>query len=91
MVEPRDLSKETVIHVDAKDIIMVHTTDFPVICHGLKNASQLNGKIGDARSFDPTEERFCVLFEDPSLLPKCVKAENLRILFDLPANDEAEI
>jgi hypothetical protein len=61
----------------------------PVMCHGLKNASHLNGKIGDVRSYDTATWRHGVHFEDKSIEPKCVKPENLRILFELPELDKA--
>ena len=70
----------------------------PVVCHGLKNASHLNGKIGDVRGYgkgkmgDVRREfgnggafRYSVHFEDESLKPCLVKPENVRVLFDLPA------
>ena len=59
----------------------------PVICHGLKNASYLNGKLGDVRSVATDSRgglRFGVYFEDISLKSATVKQENLRIVFDLP-------
>lgn len=56
-----------------------------VVCHGLKNAAYLNGKIGDVRSFDKTTGRYGVYFEDKSIKPRSVKPQNMRILlFDLP-------
>ena len=70
----------------------------PVVCHGLKNASHLNGKIGDVPGYgkgkmgDVRREfgnggafRYSVHFEDESLKPCLVKPENVRVLFDLPA------
>jgi len=64
----------------------------PVICHGLINASHLNGKLGEVRSLpgaknkdDSGPIRLGVYFEDRKLKPAAVKAENLRIAFDLPS------
>lgn len=62
----------------------------PVICHGLINASHLNGKLGEARSVFPVKGssggfRFVVHFEDTSLKPAAVKPENLRVVFELPS------
>ncbi|KAL7475987.1 hypothetical protein ACHAW6_001880 [Cyclotella cf. meneghiniana] len=79
---PRVDGEETTLSVDADSIFPCIGT--PVICHGLKNASHLNGKIGDVRSFDHGVERYAVHFEDRSITPKLVKCENLRILFELP-------
>lgn len=57
----------------------------PIVCQGLKKADQLNGKLGDIRSFDVETERYAVHFEDTSLKkPVAVKKENVRIVFDLP-------
>jgi hypothetical protein len=75
------------IKVKANDIIPSKAS--PVVCHGLKNASHLNGKIGDVRGFDEDEMRCEVHFEDKNILPKCVKPENLRILFVLPESTDA--
>jgi len=62
----------------------------PVICHGLMNASHLNGKLGDVRSVSVAKDsggtlRLGVYFEDESLKTAAVKPENLRIAFDLPS------
>jgi hypothetical protein len=78
---------ERLIKVKANDIIPSKAS--PVVCHGLKNASHLNGKIGDVRGFDEDEMRCEVHFEDKNILPKCVKPENLRILFILPESTDA--
>ena len=64
------------------DIILVQGS--PVICHGLQNATYLNGKVGDMTSFDNKTGCYEVCFEDKSLKPALVKPENLLITFDLP-------
>lgn len=56
----------------------------PVVCHGLKSATHLNGKIGDLRSRDRLTGRYKVHFEDKNLEPRMIKRENIRILFELP-------
>ena len=64
----------------------------PVVCHGLKNAAHLNGKIGETTGYKADTDRYEVHFEDKSLKPVAVKRENLRIVFELPAladEDEA--
>ena len=49
---PRIMGEERVIEAKERDLMfMGHGT--PVICHGLKKAQRLNGKIGDVRSYDP--------------------------------------
>ena len=59
----------------------------PVICHGLVNASHLNGKLGEVRSVSVKsgDLRLGVHFEDMSLKSAAVKPENLRIAFILPS------
>ena len=59
----------------------------PVACHGLKNATHLNGKIGDTRRYDESTGRHEVHFDDKSPKSAAVKPENLRIVFDLPAEE----
>jgi hypothetical protein len=86
---PIDVPEEEMetLRVDPADVIFLDDDGTPVVCHGLKNnAAYLNGKIGDARSFDETTGRYGVYFEDESIKPKSVKPQNLRILFELPDN-----
>jgi hypothetical protein len=64
---------------------LIYPKGIPVVCHGLVNASHLNGKIGDVRTLDENTDRYGVYFEDKSLDPAAVKPENLRIVFELPA------
>ena len=69
---------------------IIYDFDTPVVCHGLKNAQHLNGKIGELRSFDDKSLRYEVHFEDPKLKPCLVKPENVKILFELPKGDHVE-
>ena len=69
--------------------LVIPTIGCPVICHGLINASHLNGKLGDVRSISfgkggSGEVRLGVYFEDKSLKSAAVKPENLRVAFVLP-------
>ena len=64
---------------------LIYPKGIPVVCHGLVNASHLNGKIGDVRTLDEITDRYGVYFEDKNLDPAAVKPENLRIVFELPA------
>ncbi len=71
---------------------MVHpSAGCPVICWGLINAPHLNGKLGEVRSISDAnqdssaEVRFGVHFEEKGLKPAAVKAQNLRIAFELPS------
>ena len=82
--DARNVKAEEVktIIADADDLILCPGT--PVICHGLRNASHLNDKIGDAREFKKEMGRYSVHFEDPSLKSCLIKPGNLRVLFDLP-------
>mmetsp|Transcript_40665 Transcript_40665/g.85432 ORF Transcript_40665/g.85432 Transcript_40665/m.85432 type:complete len:433 (+) Transcript_40665:252-1550(+) len=77
-----DTNEETILTVDTDDVYP--TVGLPVVCHGLKNASYLNGKLGDVRGIDEKTGRFAVHFEDLTTKPKLVKYENLRVVFDLP-------
>lgn len=72
--------------VASKDVVFYHGV--PVVCHGLKNAAHLNGKMGDSREYNSDTGRYCVYFEDKSLAPVRVKGDNLRIVFELPAPAE---
>ena len=83
LTNPRNAKKEKTITTDSNAILLVIGT--PVICHGLKNANHLNGKIGDVRDFNVKADRYEVYFEDSKLKPSLVKAEHFRIVFDLPA------
>jgi hypothetical protein len=64
---------------------LIYPKGIPVVCHGLVNASHLNGKIGDVRTLDEITDRYGVYFEDKNIDPAAVKPENLRIVFELPA------
>lgn len=73
----------------------------PVVCHGLKSATHLNGKLGslrtDSKYYAELEKgrmelgvkdvRCTVYFDDESLKSASVKLENLRIVFDLDMFD----
>ena len=61
----------------------------PVVCKGLVSAANLNGKIGDIRRRDKKTNRYAVHFADQSLEPKCILARNLRVLINVP--DENQI
>ena len=82
ILQSRILENELTFAVNTCDTIPQLGT--PVICHGLKNATNLNGKIGDTRKYDGKIDRYEVHFEDPSLGVKCVKRQNVRVLFELP-------
>jgi hypothetical protein len=81
IAEPRKADDEMILHV-ASDLIRP-TFGCPVICHGLVSASHLNGKVGHVRAFHKNS-RLAVHFEDKSQKPASVKADNLRIAFELP-------
>jgi hypothetical protein len=95
--DPRQIEEEEEYTMDSIDIIPIVGTT--VICHSLQKASHLNGKIGEVRDFDVKEkedgrkgfdkdiDRCVVHFEDEGLKPVSVKANNLRVVFDLPNLD----
>ena len=89
----RDVANCKTFTVAAKKVLFGLGRVTPVICHGLKNAAHLNGKIGDASNYNPDTDRYEVCFEDNGLGgPVAVKRGNLRIVFDLPpvAEEAAE-
>ena len=73
--------EEKTIAIDGGYMILPGT---PVVCHGLKSAAHLNGKLGEVGSFNKSNGRQMMRFEDKSIDPVWVKVANLRIVFDLP-------
>jgi len=98
VLDQRQIELEDVYTMDSIDVIPIVGT--PVICHSLQKAAHLNGKIGEVRDFDVKEkedgkkgfdkdvDRCVVHFEDEGLKPVSVKANNLRVVFDLPNPDD---
>lgn len=76
-----EISTNMTITAEAKDVIPGPGT--PVICHGLKNAKRLNGKVGEVRNLDPESLRYEVHFEEQCLKPCLVKAGNVHILLSV--------
>lgn len=72
---------ERTFEVDRANVVTSRGT--PVVCTGLQKGVHLNGKIGDRREFDEDTGRYTIHFEDETLKPVKVKAENIRIVFDL--------
>ena len=56
----------------------------PVTLYGLKKASHLNGKKGDARKYNEETKRYAVHLFDKTLGTVSVKMDNLHVLIDLP-------
>mmetsp|Transcript_19137 Transcript_19137/g.40330 ORF Transcript_19137/g.40330 Transcript_19137/m.40330 type:complete len:235 (-) Transcript_19137:35-739(-) len=83
IIGPSPDGKQT-LRVSINDIMIIEGT--PVICHGLKNAAHLNGKLGLIVSHH-RNGRYGINFEDKSLKSALVKPNNLRILFDLPGEE----
>jgi len=71
--------------IGSKSVVFGRGT--PVLCHGLKNAKHLNGKLGGIQSYDFETSRYAVYFPDDPLKPVKVKAANLNIVFDLPDSE----
>ena len=83
VTKPRKIKDEETMTVATADIKPVLGT--PVVCHGLKDLSFLNGKIGDLQARgEESDDSYKVHFEDKKILPAEVKLENLRIVFELP-------
>lgn len=74
------LLPQTTFLVNEGDLLYLDGT--PVVCVGLKNATHLNGEIGDVRGYNSETERYSVHFEDGSTA--AVRGPNLRILIKLP-------
>ena len=71
---------------EKKQTLTVSSYDLRFTVHssylsGVVNASHLNGKVGEVRSFNEEKQRYQVLFEDSSLKSCLVKPTNLMLLF----------
>ena len=62
----------------------------PVLCMGLQSDASLNGKIGDVRRRDKKTKRYSVHFADTSLKSKNILGRNLRVLIDVPDENEVD-
>ena len=51
-IQDANATKDEAGTISARADDLTFAPGTPVICHGLVNASHLNGKIGDARKFD---------------------------------------
>ena len=80
ILKPKSYEEKT-IAIDGAYMILPGT---PVVCRGLKSAAHLNGKLGEVGSFNKSNGRQMMRFEDKSVDPVWVKVANLRIVFDLP-------
>ena len=57
----------------------------PAVCHRLTDShTHLNGKLGELHDYDADTCQYTIHFEDETLYPITVKAENIRVVFDLP-------
>ena len=82
ITDPRNTDEEK--QNTATSSVIRITLGTPVVCHGLKRATHLNGKIGDVRAYKRLIDSYEVHFEDKELDPRLVKPDNIRILFELP-------
>lgn len=80
--DPRSLS------VDCDDETLWIQPGTPVVCKGLKKATNLNGKIGDVRRHDKSTGRYTVHFADPTLEARSLLGRNLRVLINIPDENE---
>ena len=88
ITKPRNSQNEQTLTVDPSQVIFGVGT--PVVCHGLKTSTHLNGKIGDIRSWNKASGCWNVHFEDTSIETCLVSQKYLRILFELPEKQENE-
>ena len=66
----------------------------PIVCYGFGRNSfmgNLNGKVGDLRSWDKDTGSYEVHFEQTDLWSCSLKSENFHILFDLPEKNEGNV
>ena len=85
IAHPRKVDEEETIATMSSNV--VPQVGCPVVCCGLKDATHLNGKIGDLRTHPTCKDgtiRLMVSFEDKKQKPALVRPENLRVVFDLP-------
>ena len=80
---PRSLS----IHCDLAEMLWIQPGT-PVICKGLHTATHLNGQIGDVRRRDEESGRYHIHFANTSLNPARIQARNLRVLINVPDENE---
>jgi len=85
-----DGTLDPILHVSKA--VVVPQVGTPVICHGLMNATYLNGELGEVISYQNniTGLRLEVVFQNKHFLSKMVKLENLQIATDLPGETEVE-
>jgi hypothetical protein len=84
ITKPRQPDDERIYRVESH--LVYPKIGCAVICHGLVSASHLNGELGEVREMkrDGTDTRRAVYFEKKGAKSALVKAENLRIAFELP-------
>ena len=62
IANPRNIQEEQIFTVPSNDIKFILGT--PIVCHGLKKETHLNGKIGELRSWHEASGCFKVHFDD---------------------------
>ena len=80
--DPRSLS------INCDDETLWFQPGTPVVCKGLQSATHLNGQIGDVRRRDKSTKRYVVHFADPSLKSRSILGSNLRVLINVPEENE---
>ena len=87
IVQPRNEDTEQTYIMPIGQFML--SVGMPVVVTGLKYCTDLNGKIGDLRSWVEEAGCFMVHFEDESLAPRPVRQEYLKIVFEVPELEEA--
>lgn len=83
---PRKVEGEEMLTIAVDDAFPAF--GIPFVCRGLKDElAHLNGKIGDARSYNKESDCYMVHFEDETLEPCLVQRKHIKILFELPDVD----
>ena len=81
-------NNEEVGTVSAASSELIFKKGTPVTCHSfIDTRDHLNGKLGELHDFDFDTCEYTIHFEDESLQPIKIKADNFRVLFDLPKKE----
>ena len=89
ITKPRQIEEERIYHIENN--LLIPNLGCPVICHGLVSASHLNGELGEVRHMKQDEKRCAVYFAKKGMKSALVKPENLRIAFELPTKELADM
>lgn len=87
IIQPRNEDSEQIYIMPVGQILL--GVGIPVVVAGLRYSTDLNGKVGDLRSWVEEAGCFMVHFEDERLEPRPVRQEYLQIVFEMPELEDA--